>query len=386
MRSTTASKGVPAVQFCFFHLMPWPYASESGLDWPMSNRGFDPRRGHDLYATYLDQMVYAEECGFDWVGCSEHHFGPYGLSTNCNLMGAALAQRTRRVRLAMLGSLLPLLNPVRVAEEYATLDVLSGGRLVAGLLRGTPHEYVAYHVPPSQSMGRFEESCRVILRAWTEPEPFGWEGRHYRFRAVSVWPRPLQQPHPPLVMSATNPQSAALAAEHRAIVGLVMLVSLDDARNALDAYRAAAAGFGWTPGPEHVLVGLHTCIADTDREAQGHMAEAHAYYLRALAGGPQTARRLVLERSAYYRDRAAAEARGARVRTFARQSVVERTESGVVLCGTPRTVVEQIRRLRRELDCGILNLNFNLGNMPDAVVRRGMELFRDEVRPQVADL
>ena len=91
-------------------------------------------------------MVFAEACGFDWVGCNEHHFSPYSLMANCNLIGAALAQRTTRVKLAMLGNLIPLLNPIRVAEEYAMLDVMSGGRLIAGMIRGMPHEYIAYNV------------------------------------------------------------------------------------------------------------------------------------------------------------------------------------------------------------------------------------------------
>ena len=127
------------MRFSFFHLMPWTELTEAPPQWPVSNAGFDPERGKQLYDAYIDTMAFAEDCGFDWVGCNEHHFSPYGLMANCNLIGAVLAQRTKTIRLAMLGNLIPLLNPIRVAEEYAMLDVMSGGRLIAGMIRGVLH-------------------------------------------------------------------------------------------------------------------------------------------------------------------------------------------------------------------------------------------------------
>src|SRR5436853_6534022 len=129
--------------------MPYTHLELESLDWPFPNRYFDPAKASALYKTYVESMIHAEGCGFDWVGCNEHHFSPYGLMANCNLIGAALAQRTSTIKLAMLGNLIPLLNPVRVAEEYAMLDVLSGGRLIAGMIRGMPDGSIAYNAVPA---------------------------------------------------------------------------------------------------------------------------------------------------------------------------------------------------------------------------------------------
>src|SRR5678815_2285342 len=161
---------------------------------------------------------------------------PYGLMANCNLIGAALVYPTKSVRIAMMGNLVPLNNPVRVAEEYAMLDCMSGGRLVAGLMRGIPHEYIAYNIPPDASWSRQREAIALILKAWTEPEPFGWEGEHFQFRQVSIWPRPLQKPHPPLVVSASSLESARFAGEMRATMGMVLISDLALARECIQVY------------------------------------------------------------------------------------------------------------------------------------------------------
>src|SRR4051794_18201577 len=249
----------PMVQISFFHLMP--YAEVEAVDrWPVPHKLFDPVVGQRLYNQYLDQMALADELGFHWVGCNEHHSTPYGLMSNPNLIGGALTQRTSQARLAMLGNLIPLLNPLRVAEEYAMLDVMSGGRLIAGFIRGVPNEYVAYSGNPDESWERFAEAYDLIIRAWTEPEPFGWEGKYFQYRAVSVWPRPLQQPHPPVLISGGSRESAVFAAEKRAKMGIVQLVDLEDARANAQLYRDSAAGFGWTPNPDDILVGLHTHV------------------------------------------------------------------------------------------------------------------------------
>jgi hypothetical protein len=175
------------VKFCFFHLMPYPEFDRTPHEWPVSTAGIDSNRLTTLYRDYIDQMADAEDYGFDWVGCNEHHFSPYGLMSNPNLIASTLANRTSRAKIAVVGNLLPLLNPIRVAEEYAMIDVMSGGRLIAGFLRGIPHEYIAYNIPPDQSRSRLREATKLILKAWTEDEPFGWEGEHYQYPAVSIY-------------------------------------------------------------------------------------------------------------------------------------------------------------------------------------------------------
>jgi alkanesulfonate monooxygenase SsuD/methylene tetrahydromethanopterin reductase-like flavin-dependent oxidoreductase (luciferase family) len=374
------------VQFIFFHLMPWTGITEHGKDWPVANKYFDPEQGSEFYKKYIDSMAYAEECGFDFVGCNEHHFSPYGLMANPNLIAAALTQRTQKAKLAVFGNLVPLNNPIRVAEEYAMLDVMSEGRLFAGFMRGIPHEYVAYNSDPNESWGRLHEATELIVKAWTEPEPFGWEGEYYQFRSVSIWPRPRQRPHPPILMSASNAESAEFAARHRAKMGIVLLTNLDAAKENIRVYKDVARAHGWEPTAADILIGQHTCICDTDEEARAHLQSACNYFYGVLGGGVRTAANLVLKESRFYESAERRTAVTQRRRDLATEKIEDAIDKGAVLCGSPATVVKQIKRIHGELGNGLFNITMKVGNMPDTVVRKGMELFKQQVLPHVRDL
>ena len=374
------------MKFNFFHLMPWTEGNEPDSEWPVSNRNFIPEKGTALYRDYIDTMVYAEECGFDWVGCNEHHFSPYGLMSNCNLVGSILVNRTKNVRVAMCGNLVPLLNPIRVAEEYAMLDVMSGGRLIAGFMRGIPHEYVAYNIPPDESWERLAEAYDLIIKCWTEPEPFGWEGKYYQYRAVSIWPRPYQQPHPQVLMSASNPASARFAAERRAIMGMVMLPDLESAKASIQVYKDTARANGWEPGPEHILIGAHTLVCDRAEDARKYLGDGLDYFYGVLAGGPRTAQRLVVQKTRYFQDPEQQQRTAARRATLKTTSIDERIEKNMVLCGTPEQVVDQLRHMKDVLGHGVMNINMKIGNIPNEVVRRSMQLWGERVVPHVHNL
>lgn len=373
------------VKISFFHLMP--YAELDAIDrWPVPHRLFDPVRGRELYNAYLDQMALADELGFDWVGCNEHHSTPYGLMSNPNLIGAILTQRTGRARLAMLGNLISLLNPIRVAEEYAMLDVISGGRLIAGFIRGVPNEYIAYSANPDESWERFEEAYDLIIRAWTEPEPFVWEGKHWQFRAVSVWPRPLQQPHPPVLVSGGSNESAVFAARKRAKMGIVQLVDVEDARRNIELYRSAAAENGWAPGPDDLLVGLHTHVAPTDAEAQAVLGEAEDYFYSVLGAASGHAGQLVLSGTRYYATEEARQFRMRRRSAHGQLTIQDRVQRNTVLCGSPDTVIRQIETVVKATGAGVLQVNFKIGCIPHDQVIASMRLFAEEVLPHVRSL
>lgn len=374
------------MKFNFFHLMPWPDYPREPQEWPVSNKDFDAERGRQLYADYIDTMAYAEQCGFDSIGCNEHHFSPYGLMSNPNLIASSLVYRTKRVNLAILGNLVPLLNPIRVAEEYAMLDVMSGGRVLAGMMRGIPHEYIAYNVPPSDSRARLREAVALIIKAWTEPEPFGWEGEFYQFPSVSIWPRPYQKPYPRLLMSGTNEESVEFVAEHRAKLGIVLIADLKVARANIDHYYKTSRGYGWEPVPEDILTGHHTCIADTDEEAREHMRKGLEYFHHILMRPQRSAQQLVIQKTRYYQREGSSDRFEARLATLRARSLEEQIEAGSIYCGTPETVVEQIKRVHKALGHGVEQFTMKVGNMPDKVVRRGMELFRERVQPALKDL
>src|SRR5574342_256314 len=175
------------MQFFYFHLMPWPHLPrdfDRAYDsaWvTLPNRLYDPKKGHRLYNEYLDELEYAERLGFDGLGVNEHHQNAYGTMPSPNLMAAALIRRTQRAKIAVLGNAIPLRDhPLRVAEEVAMLDVMSGGRIISGFVRGIGCEYLSLGVNPSYSRERFFEAHELILRAWTEDGPFSYEGKHYR--------------------------------------------------------------------------------------------------------------------------------------------------------------------------------------------------------------
>jgi alkanesulfonate monooxygenase SsuD/methylene tetrahydromethanopterin reductase-like flavin-dependent oxidoreductase (luciferase family) len=374
------------MKFNFFHLMPYPDYDKLPHEWPVSTHGIDSTRIQALYNEYIDEMVDAENYGFDWVGCNEHHFSPYGLMSNPNLIAGALARQTSKAKIAIVGNLLPLLNPIRVAEEYAMIDVMSGGRLIAGFLRGIPHEYIAYNIPPSESRSRLREATELIIKCWTEDEPFGWEGEHYQFPAISIWPKPIQKPHPRILMSASNAESAEFVAKMRAIMGITLIQDLSIAKAAVENFKKTARSYGWEPTPDDILVGQQICIADTDEEARHHMAAAQTYFHQTLMRPQRSAQQLVLGQSRYYTEADAGENFQKRLATLRGRTVEEQIEAGSIICGSPQSVIKQIKRLRQELDCGLLNLTIKVGNMPGGVVRRGMELFRDRVAPEVAGL
>jgi alkanesulfonate monooxygenase SsuD/methylene tetrahydromethanopterin reductase-like flavin-dependent oxidoreductase (luciferase family) len=253
-------------------------------------------------------------------------------------------------------------------------------------MRGIPHEYIAYNIPPDDSWERQREGIALILKAWTEPEPFGWEGKHFRFRQVSIWPKPLQKPHPPLVISASSPESARFAGEMKATMGMVLISDLAMAKECIAVYREAARGAGWQPKAENILVGMHTCIAQTDAAAREALSAGKQYFDTVLMGGPRSAGRLVLQKTRYYRDAANAGRMQQRLQMREAATLEQQIEGGMIFCGSPQSVVKQMRRVHAELGNGVFNLTMQVGNLPDAVVRSGMELFRDRVLPEVRDL
>ena len=184
------------MKFYFFHLMPYAaldldYDKKHDSAWvTLPNSYYDPKIGHQLYNRYLDEIEYADEVGFDGVCVNEHHQNAYGIMPIPSIMAGALARRTKNVKIAVLGRALPLLNnPLVVAEEYAMLDNITGGRLVAGFVRGIGAEYHSCGANPAESHGRFQEAHDLIIQAWTRPGPFPFEGKYYHFEYVNTWPR-----------------------------------------------------------------------------------------------------------------------------------------------------------------------------------------------------
>src|SRR5712692_8647508 len=250
----------------FFHLMPYAdldlsYTDRHNSAWvTLPNSYFDPKVGEGLYRRYIGELELADQLGFDGICVNEHHQTAYGLMPAPNLIAAALARSTRQAKIAILGRALPLVsNPVALAEEFAMLDQLSGGRIIAGFVRGIGTEYFASGVNPTHSHGRYYEAHELILRAWTETGPFRYHGRHYQFDYLNLWPRPLQQPHPPVwIPSQGSSETVAwCASAKRKYTYLQTFSPVKLAQR--EGYESQPSQLGWA---------IPTYVAETDEIAR----------------------------------------------------------------------------------------------------------------------
>ncbi|MGH2610135.1 MAG: LLM class flavin-dependent oxidoreductase, partial [Tepidiformaceae bacterium] len=242
--------------------------------WPVPPDLCDRETASASLNLVLDQFQLADELGFDWVSVSEHHYAPRLMTPNPIVLAAAASQRTRNVKIALLGPLVPLVNPVRLAEEIAMFDAINGGRTVVLFLRGTPNEHVTYSPDaerPSQTREVTQEGVQLVLKAWTEPQPFAWHGDYFHYNQVAVWPRTLQDPHPPVFYSGNSRESIEFAARHR--LNLAMGFSpVTVVAESIKLYRKLAQEAGWTPSNENVLYRARILVTDDDEQARDIMA------------------------------------------------------------------------------------------------------------------
>ena len=243
-------------------------------DWPFAPRLFDSERGLLSMERGLQQCEAAHAAGFDSLNFAEHHYSTSQMTPAPLLFAAALGQRVPDAQIAILGTDLPLHNPVNVAEQYATLDNLLGGRLRFALLRGTPNEYMTYGTNPWESRERFEEAVALIIRTFTEPEPFGWEGRYFRFRNIALFPLPAQRPYPRILLSGNSVSSARFAGRMHCDLGLSFMPP-DQSAASVAAYREAAAEAGWEPTADNILYRQFCYVAETDEQAKADAAESN---------------------------------------------------------------------------------------------------------------
>ena len=262
------------VEVYWFSEQPYGHVTDDDLESYESGRMhfpntyFDPEKAHTLYNNYHDQYAWADEVGFDGIMSNEHHSSYWCMKPSVNVDAAVIAKMTKRVKIAMLGNVIATTDPVRMAEEIAMLDCISGGRIISGFVRGTAVETLHAGISPTENRDRFEEAHDLILKCWTDPGPFRWEGKHYHHRMVNPWVRPIQKPHPAIWFPGTgSPESVIWAASHQ--YPYMNLGSLLDLTKQLkDIYFETAREHEYEPGPEHFGYLMRLLVADTDEEAQ----------------------------------------------------------------------------------------------------------------------
>lgn len=372
------------MKFFFFHLMPWPHASKESIDaagsawvwYPNSN--YDPEIGHDLYHRYLDELEYAETVGFDGVCVNEHHQNAYGTMPSPNLFAATLARRTERVKIAVVGNALPLYNPpLRVAEEYAIIDVISGGRLIAGFVVGGGPEYFSFRINPAEARERFSEAHDLIIRAWTEDGPFPFYGKYYRYEFVNPWPKPLQKPHPPVWIPGIGSLETMefVAKHHYSYMGIPYFHIRVFERN-FKSFREACEKEGYTPDPEQMGWLVPVYVAESDARAREEYEEHLWYFAKRLLSGidvappgytsPKSALRIIQAKGDFMLD----------------AKDWDDIEAGsYAIVGSPETVREKLAQNIEKLGVGNLLTLLQLGSLPADLTRKNMDLFGSEVMP-----
>lgn len=350
--------------------------------WPVPNELFEAEQAVRARDIALEEFEAADQLGFDWVSLAEHHYSPGSLAPNLTVLAAALTQRVKQAKIAILGPLLPLNNPVRIAEEVAMVDLLSGGRVVVALLRGAPYEYMVYNINPAESRGRFEEAWELIMKAWTDPRPFGWEGNHYHFRNVSVWPRPLQQPMPPVIMSGSSKDSGEFAARKRVALGLAF-TNIILASEASRFYREKALEYGWQPSSEQILYRLRGYVAETDEKAREELRSTRE---GGAPGGAADANRLVASAGFFGQRDSQLTHRFQHLGEESQRTLEDQIEMANIICGGPASVIQQIKRIRDEIGCGVLEVSFLAPQGSRELKMKSIELFAKEVLPEVHDL
>ena len=338
--------------------------------WPMPSGAYDSGAGAQVYQGMVERIEFVERLGFDWVSLSEHHYSPRILTPSPPLAAAYLAARVHTIKIALLGPIVSHSNPVRLAEELAMLDTMADGRLVVGLLRGTSNEALTYDLNPQESRERTDEGMELILKAWTEPQPFGWQGRHYRYRTVSVWPRPTQLPHPPTYALGTSREAGEFAARNRIGLG-VSYGSFEVMGKATGYYRDECARHGWEPTADQIIFRANIVLAETDDAAQQVMQAHPARPAFTLRAGVANALLELDERNIAGQARAASVNRALPI-NFA---------------GGPDTVVEQIRRCREQTGAGVIDLGFQTpGSSDPDLLMHALDLFGKKVLPHIRDI
>ena len=389
------------MKFHWFHLMPYPELPADlqqrwrsvWIDIP-AREGFDPAVGHQAYNDYLDELEYADEVGFDGVCVNEHHSNGYGLMPSPLLMAAALARRTRQAKLVVLGASVALYNPpTRVAEEMAMVDVMSGGRLVAGFPVGTPMD-TAYAMGqnPVTLRDKYREGVELILRSWTEPTPFAFNGRHTQLRYVNPWPRPMQQPHPPVwIPGGGSVETWDFCARNDFLYAYLSYFGFRTAKDAMEGYWAAVDRAGRDRNPYRAGFLQFVALAEDDAHAEELYSEAALYFYgrcmhiwRGYTSPPGYMSDASLRKGLLSQVRAAAEKDGSGS-GFAPPDLSWKTivDNGYILAGPPKRVAEQLHEMASELNVGHLMLLLHFGNLKKQTVLYNTRRFAQEVAPLV---
>jgi alkanesulfonate monooxygenase SsuD/methylene tetrahydromethanopterin reductase-like flavin-dependent oxidoreductase (luciferase family) len=354
----------------------------------------DARKAGDFFNQSIDELMLAAELGFDGLGTNEHHQNPYGFMCNPNLFGSILARMTRdrgldHVAIVQLGATLAATSPpIRIAEEYAVLDCLSGGRLIAGVPVGIGADAgMSYGVTPIEQRGRWREGIELMLKAWTAPEPFAWNGEHYQLRSVNLWPRPVQEPHPPLLVPGAHSASTWDMCHRRDWpYAFLSYFGAGAAEAAMDGFWARADELGRDRNPYRASFLQLVAVAETDERAEAEYGRHLEYFYKKLLHFPPayfTPPGYIEYPSQVGALKSMLASPPPDLKALTAKDMIER---GFAVVGSPATVRDRLEAIARRLGVGHLLAIMQFGSMPQELAERNIRLMANEVLPHLHTL
>ncbi len=382
----------------YYHV-PEDEIIKNGGYFGVPNTHFDPAKGSELFNTYFDEVLYMEEVGFDGIMLNEHHGTPFCMGSVMNVEAAVLARITKRLKIVLLGNPLPAADPLRLAEELAMIDMISGGRLVPGFVRGAGSESLFSNANPAYNRELFNEAHDFVIKAWTTPGPFRYEGKHYHYRHVNPWVLPLQKPHPPIwIPGLVSPETVVWCARHR-YPYLALATFLDPTLEMIKLYADTAAQEGYQFGPENFGYLQRIIVAETEEKAQelgkgfmyggginafarpewmfppGYNSKAATRRLARVFADPDSGEQIV----PFEPTQSAAEVEENKSKIYSRYQTEQDNQQLIV--GTPDTIIPKIRNILETIRPGIFAMWHHHGPVGHEDRMTSIRLMGEEILP-----
>jgi alkanesulfonate monooxygenase SsuD/methylene tetrahydromethanopterin reductase-like flavin-dependent oxidoreductase (luciferase family) len=365
-------------------------------DLVLSNGDYNSEVAHGLYNRYFDEKLTAEAMGFDGLMLNEHHSTPFTMGSVVNIEAAILARITTRAKIVLLGNLLAVRSdPVFLAEELAMIDVISKGRLISGWVRGTGRESLSHNAQTPFNWERFQEAHDLIVKTWTDPGPFRWEGRHYQLRYVNPWAKPYQKPHMPIWVPGVLSYNTLEWAARHCFPYIMTATDEEPTRQCFEIYRHIANENGYEAGPQNYgyMVKLHVDETEELAEAtaekllqgpsnpflEGNQGTVRPW-LQALPG--LTSKQNMLPTVA---SRANLAGRGISTTGFEPGSYKDQRAKRGIIAGTPKTVLKELRAALENVRPGTIMIWDGDGAMTHDDTMRSLRLMGSEVLPMLRE-
>jgi alkanesulfonate monooxygenase SsuD/methylene tetrahydromethanopterin reductase-like flavin-dependent oxidoreductase (luciferase family) len=375
-----------------FHLMPYRELPQDFNEryrsvWvDIPSELFSAEKAHQFYNETLDELEYAASLGYDGVCVNEHHSNAYGFMPSPNIMAATLARRTRDTAIIVLGNSIALYSPaIRVAEEFAMLDCISGGRLVAGFPVGSSSDTnFAYGQNPATLREKYYEAEELITKAWTTPEVFSFDGKYNQLRYVNIWPRPIQTPHPPVwVPGGGSIETWGWCVEKEYLYAYLSYSGFKRGKMVMDGFWKKNDELGADRNPYKAGFLQLVAVGDSEQEVADKFGPHGEYFYNKMlhvwpgfadAPGYRTLKTVeagLLQQTTQFGQRPA------------KMTWKDLLEQGNIVAGTPKQVSEQLEAVAKDLRIGHLMVLNQFGSIPHELAKQNIHKTATEVLPNL---